>query len=674
MKTGGWFAHDNSQDVTVSAKIWPGGHQITAFMGGNRLSPPGAFTLEGADNSFAGGLAGATIRWGEVEAIEIAVHQSNTDVSFQHISVTGIDVNGLPIVLVDKSYEFGHLTLTNDVSILLPTKRPPSPPPPPPPTRPAEEIEDEVNRTRLLAHLKEHTAHYSRAIYFSREGVQRAAELDAIKLADGSNVLEKVENRPIDVIGDYVAFPGTDTAWKDSILATLDVVEPDEVIVDERLVALSTRGVFAEAMLGHCNASELIDNTRFWDWQQSPIPRMAPEIAPITAVTPQPQQPNLNATPLPASIVNIVNPPNAPDPTGMSAAMNLLATPNIFRDMSGRAETADILKNLADNAVKIAAIATGAMAGQSGSGGGSGTVRKGVAGPRAMPNQPSATNRDLQDLGNVLGRAQADNLITPEAAQSLFTQAAQEAHAPAPMLAFSMDAGTEGGGLITDQSLIGGSLTQTTTAFPPGGQHLCFPVSEFQSSQFASGFGTIAERLIEQDYCDTLGCSPATTFVDNNNPAAYKNFLVTHNPSLASGTQAAKLAAEFPGVKRPDIMSDNGIRKDYYEIKPFSGSGITDGAFKLLSIAAFMNRLGLSYVAGTTYSPSKDIPLMSGIILGSKVGVSLNVQRHLPGFLTYTICLNGELAELFGKVAVATLLAWIAAQLLPMVVGALVIA
>jgi hypothetical protein len=235
------------------------------------------------------------------------------------------------------------------------------------------------------------------------------------------------------MISDFMAFPSADQAWEDTIAGRLDPLGPDDLVVDERLIALPTRGVFAEAKLGHCNASELIDNFRFWDWQQSPIPRMAPEIAPITAVTPQPQQQNLSATPFPASIVNIVNPPNAPDPTAMSAAMNLLAAPNIFRDMSGRSETSDLLKNLADNVVKIAGVAAATRASQSGSGGGSagagggsrGTSTGGGAlgGPRAMPNQPSAINRDLQDFAGNLKRFQADGLITPEVAQRALTAA-----------------------------------------------------------------------------------------------------------------------------------------------------------------------------------------------------------------------------------------------------------
>jgi len=457
MKTGGMFTQqmdDHGKRVEVTARLIG----MTPFIplrdpaGADVLNQRGSFRQPFAVNTFVATLPQPSVRWSTISGVFFWINpqgDSEQKISFEHIKVIGTDVNGATEVLIDQNYGGGHLIITDEgATIALPIRRPP--PPPAPAGRPAEEIEDEVSRTRLLAHLKDHSAHYGRAIAFSRDALERAAELDAIMLTDGSTVLAKVENRPIEVIGEYMAYPGTDRTWKDKIVASLDEDQSDDAVVDERLVALPTRGVFAEAKLGHCNASELIDNTRFWDWQQSPIPRLAPEIAPITAVTPQAQQPTLGATPFPTPVVNIVNPPSAPDPTGMSAALNLLATPNLFRDMSGRSETADVLKNLADNAVKIAAVASAARGGSSGAGGGAGggsrgggTGGGGVGGPRAMPNQPSATNRDLQDLGNVLGRAQADNLITPEAARDVYTKA---------LLGFAVSdagAGDVGGGSVS---------------------------------------------------------------------------------------------------------------------------------------------------------------------------------------------------------------------------------
>lgn len=46
-------------------------------------------------------------------------------------------------------------------------------------------------------------------------------------------------------------------------------------------IALPTQGVLGEAVLGHCPSAEKIDLTRFWNWQDSPIPQ-APDIAPVS--------------------------------------------------------------------------------------------------------------------------------------------------------------------------------------------------------------------------------------------------------------------------------------------------------------------------------------------------------------------------------------------------------
>ena len=52
-------------------------------------------------------------------------------------------------------------------------------------------------------------------------------------------------------------------------------------------VALPTRGVLAEAVLGCCPSGEKIDLTRFWNWQDSPIPQ-APDVQPVSVGAGQP--------------------------------------------------------------------------------------------------------------------------------------------------------------------------------------------------------------------------------------------------------------------------------------------------------------------------------------------------------------------------------------------------
>jgi hypothetical protein len=153
-------------------------------------------------------------------------------------------------------------------------------------------------------------------------------------------------------------------------------------------------------------------------------PTWRPEIAAVTPVTPQPHEPNLTPTPFPQSLVNIVNPPAAPDPTGLAAALNVLGTPNIFRDMSGRAEVADLLKRLSDNTIGIAEAANRAQEIQARYGGsgfalGSGT-RGGLGGPGARPTEASRVARSLQDLRNELKRGFRDGFTSPEAAEQLY--------------------------------------------------------------------------------------------------------------------------------------------------------------------------------------------------------------------------------------------------------------
>jgi hypothetical protein len=461
MMTGGFHRevddHAAHVDVLASLHLEDGTRiELMNIDGGQVLNNFGAFSIIDSNNVFTAIPKGiGAVPWSRIIGLTVAivVHPMDEDtakVSLQHIKVTGIDDLGVPGTnIIDQGYQAGHLIITNGNdehkrAFILPAKRP-APMPPPPPQFPHEAIVDREKSAALIAHLDQHKYHYSRAIVLKQDPFERASELDLIKLSDGSSVLDHVENRPLELIGDYLAYPSSDPAWSSLISQHLDQPVPQPGVaaaMDERLVTLPTRGVFGEAKLGHCNASEEIDNTRFWDWQQSPIPHFAPEIAPTTPVTPQPVQQNLSPTPLPASIVNIVSPPAAPDPMGLAAAMAVLSTPELFRDMSGRAEVAAVLQNLADNAVKIAGGgAGGGKAGAAGSAVAPGGGRKAspgasaIGGARATSNQPSAINRDLHDLSKVLDNAQSSGLMGPQAAQQAFSNAV--AGDPQPQMASS---------------------------------------------------------------------------------------------------------------------------------------------------------------------------------------------------------------------------------------------
>jgi len=288
---------------------------------------------------------------------------------------------------------------------------------------------------RLQLHLVNNSAYYNRFLWLNENADARAIRFAKIPGQGDRSLLDFIENRPLAVMGNLVAFPCADVGLAARINARLRPPDRGTATEWEKLVTLPTRGVFAEAKLGHCNASEEIDNTRFWDWQTSPIPHFAPEIAPVQPVTPQPQQPDARPTPFPQSLVNIVNPPAAPDPTGLAAALGVLGTPNIFRDMSGRAEVADLLKRLSDNTIGIAEAANRAREiqqryGAGAAGGGSGGGAAGGAGG-GRPN-PSQQHDQLQVLRNAEAHGDISPDFRKEKAKALLNYAIPDGGGGAP--------------------------------------------------------------------------------------------------------------------------------------------------------------------------------------------------------------------------------------------------
>jgi len=217
------------------------------------------------------------------------------------------------------------------------------------PKDPADLLKDDDERCcvdRLKRHLSNNAFHYEKAVWLLEDQNERADRFRQM-LSDGTAILDLIDNRPLDVLGDYVVFPARTFHENNRELNAIEKVSV------ERLMTLPTRGVFAEARLGHCNASEEIDDTRFWDWQTSPITEEAPGIADVNINDSKNATPNLAPTQMPSSIVNIVTPQNLPDPSGLISAMNLLGKSDVFRDMSVSKEVEDLLEKLAEKSVSI---------------------------------------------------------------------------------------------------------------------------------------------------------------------------------------------------------------------------------------------------------------------------------------------------------------------------------
>jgi hypothetical protein len=201
----------------------------------------------------------------------------------------------------------------------------------------------------LLDHLEANKLHYSQAIFRSLDGAAIATLLAGFtfrKLPLG----QLVDHQPVAVSANCLVFkmtlPETGAAadprladdleaWRKFLKrAGLEKAEPKT-----RVIPLPSGGVFAEAVLGRFNCAEHIDLERFFDWQDSPIPISAPEIAAIKSGS-RAQAEDLTPGQLSQPIVNIQAPSALPDPTGSAAVLAALQNANMFRDMGGLAQTA----------------------------------------------------------------------------------------------------------------------------------------------------------------------------------------------------------------------------------------------------------------------------------------------------------------------------------------------
>jgi hypothetical protein len=199
----------------------------------------------------------------------------------------------------------------------------------------AFELVHSVATRELIDHLQENQLHYSQAIWRSLDPASLGMLLAKYTYPIENNqvpLLELVDPVPIASLGNYLCFraPGID--------------KPDVLMRRfahrnrEDLIPVPSGGVFAEAVLGRFNSAEKLNITRFWNWQDSPIPIQAPDIAPLQAGSRKTDE-DLKPGQLGQPVLNIVNAPALPDPQGISGILAAIQNGNMFRDMSGLAAT-----------------------------------------------------------------------------------------------------------------------------------------------------------------------------------------------------------------------------------------------------------------------------------------------------------------------------------------------
>lgn len=214
----------------------------------------------------------------------------------------------------------------------------------------------------LVAHLDANRAHYTAGV-LGRLDPGSLGSLLANVTWNGVPLIDQVDPRPVAVAGNYLVLKapverteasGLDgSQWGDLLDERGVNVDAEQASADIRLVPIPTGGVFAEAVLGRSNSAEKLDITRFWNWQDSPIPLQPPEIAPVSTnsrATPE----DLSPGQLGAPVVNVMAPTNLPDPAGLSAVLGAVANGSMFRDMSGLAGTQSLAQNASGGTLQAA--------------------------------------------------------------------------------------------------------------------------------------------------------------------------------------------------------------------------------------------------------------------------------------------------------------------------------
>ena len=211
----------------------------------------------------------------------------------------------------------------------------------------------------LRQHLLSNRLHYTTAIASSLNPSQLAFLFQGLGINIAGSLVplaQVVEPRPLRFIANYLAFKlttvDTDEEW--SRWLKLRGLTGPNTRVD--LVPLPSGGTFAEAVLGRSNCAEKLDITRFWNWQDSPIPLVPTEIAAVQTGS-RSAPTDLTPGQLSQPIINMVGPAALPTPTSTGQVLTTLGNGNMFRDMSGVAATVDLAKTAIDSVSKGAATA-----------------------------------------------------------------------------------------------------------------------------------------------------------------------------------------------------------------------------------------------------------------------------------------------------------------------------
>jgi hypothetical protein len=324
---------------------------------------------------------------GPATTVSLAPAQLENELGGPHLSdfqaaIEELDSEGAAVPSATEQYANGSL-----VGVELP------PQPYPVPARqlaPRLRYNEILEIEELAEHVVRNTLIYSRAIWASMNAEERAILLEAYTIGvppggveDATQMvplLNCVENRVLGFFGNSMIMPffmpqalaEQKAAGASAENAGAEVAKINEALLayqttgftpPKSIVALPTRGVLGEAVLGQCPSAEKIDITRFWNWQDSPADT-APAISPSTLPTTTPSIATGETGPntlqnLPSLINNVLTAPT-PESALLQTLAKEAAGQKPFQNITGAEQLAGLLNNAqtTSNAAREGALKT----------------------------------------------------------------------------------------------------------------------------------------------------------------------------------------------------------------------------------------------------------------------------------------------------------------------------
>jgi hypothetical protein len=248
-----------------------------------------------------------------------------------------------------------------------------------------QDLRAEITRSvnELVDHLNEHVEYYNKASLWATDRDRLLIMLDGffVPRTNGVSIASVVEREPIAIVGNCLVY----RVAAGSFLGLDGITSPQQLVnyyIEHQpprspmLVSMPTDGLYAQTIMDECGAlEEHFGNT---DWVLNQAEPTLGDLPPELLQSRNTPSVVASPTPLPTTIINLQNAPDAPDPAGLSGVLGAVTNANSFRDMAGLAGTqanaqaamqaaASLATNFGNQAaaLKLADIASKAQATQS---------------------------------------------------------------------------------------------------------------------------------------------------------------------------------------------------------------------------------------------------------------------------------------------------------------------